>query len=182
MKNYLRSLQPFVNYRSVIIPSVLLVGVNFVLLAAFLVCFMIFSFIQKMLLSGLVYPVLPALVVIFFAIVSIKFWYDYGTLIKIRVKDKANKEKIRESLVIDFIGLLPLLFLALLNNVVVGLKRLANPGSVTGEFLANTVIVMIALMIQVLIVEAAVFRGRGGDKQMIGRTEEGPDIVDKNSL
>ncbi|MBU4332577.1 hypothetical protein KKD19_05275 [Patescibacteria group bacterium] len=157
MKNYLRPLGQFVNYQSIIIPGILLMGINIGLLAAFLVCFMLFSFLQNELLGGLSYPVLPAIAVLFFVIASVKLWYDFGILIKEKVKEKPKKEKIKESLIIDFIGLLPLLFLVLLNNVIVGLKRLANPGSVTGEFLANTVIVIIALVIQVLIVESAVF-------------------------
>ncbi len=164
MKNYLKPLEKFVSYKSIIIPSIILIGINVVLLAAFLICYMIFSFLEKLLLSELSYPILPAIVVLFFTFVSVKFWYDFGLLIKIKVEDKKNEEKIRESVAIDIIGLLPLLSLALLNNFLTDLKHLANPGSVTGGFIANTIIVVVALIIQVLIVEAAVF---SKDKKVI---------------
>lgn len=161
MKNYLESLEELAGSKNILIPGLMLFGINVGLLAGFLAVYSLLSLIQKLILSSFSYPLLPAIAVITFVIICLKVWYDFGALLRQRfVLGEKLKKMVSESLVIDIIGLLPFLFLLLLNNLITSLKVIANPGAVTGELMTNTIIATGALIVQVLIAEIAVLKKR----------------------
>lgn len=159
MKNYLVSLQEPVNKAHFLVLGVILAGLNLGLLAAFLILFVFFDEVQKLTFAAGSYPYLAALVVGVFIIISVKFWIDYGVLLRARFREFKFRAKFKKILLVDLIGILPLLALVLLKNLIDGLKYLANPSSVTSGSVANSLILMGALIVQIILVEAVALRG-----------------------
>lgn len=131
-----------------------LAGLNLGLLAAFLVLFVFFKEVQNLVFNEGAYPYLTAMVVAVFIIVSLKLWLDYSLLLREWFSDLNFKGKFRKILLVDLIGILPFLTLVLLKNMIDGLKYLANPSSVTNWDVANSLILMAALIVQIILVEA----------------------------
>lgn len=158
MKNYLKPLQEPLSKAHFLITGVALAGLNLGLLAAFLILFVFFDQIEELVLKERSYPYLTAVVVGVFVIVSVKFWIDFGVLIRSRLGGLKFGDKFRKVLLVDLIGILPLLTLVLLKNVVDGLKYLANPSSVTSWNVANSLILTAALVVQIILVEVVALR------------------------
>lgn len=158
MKNYLKNLEEPVAKTHWLILGVILAGLNLGLLAAFLILFVFFDEVEVLLFPEVKYQYLTMLVVAAFVVVSLKLWIDYGVLLRKRFKDFALGEKFKKVLIADLIGILPLLALVLLKNTVEGLKYLANPSSVTGWNLANSFILLGALLVQIILVEVVALK------------------------
>lgn len=162
MKNYLEALQEPVNKAHFLACGVILAGLNLGLLAAFLILFVFFDEVQKLLLSDGGYGYLTAIIAGVFIIVSVKLWIDYGVLLRSRFKELDFGQKLKKVLLVDLIGILPLLALVLLKNLLEGLKYLANPSSVTSGSVANSLILTGALLVQIILVEIVALR-RGAE-------------------
>lgn len=160
MRNYLKSLEEPVSRAHYLISGVILAGLNLGLLAAFLILFVFFDEVEALIFSEAKYQYLTIIVVAAFVLISTKLWIDYGTLLRRRFSDLRFGEKFKKILLVDLIGILPLLALVLLKNLVEGLKYLANPSSVTGWNVANSLILLVALIVQILLVEAVALRGK----------------------
>lgn len=141
-----------------LISGVILAGLNLGLLAAFLILFVFFDEIEALVFAETGYQYLTMIVVGVFIIVSGKLWIDFGVLLRRRFSDLKRGEKFKKVLIVDLIGILPLLVLVLLKNAVDGLKYLANPSSVTGGSLANSLILMGALIVQIILVEVTALK------------------------
>ncbi|NQU77525.1 hypothetical protein HQ544_02400 [Candidatus Falkowbacteria bacterium] len=163
MKNYLKSLQEPIRKAHFFVVGVTLAGLNLGLLAAFLILFVFFGEVQYLVLEEMSYPYLTAIVSAVFVVISVKLWIDYGVLLRERFRDLGKGEKLKKVLIVDLIGILPLLALVLLKNAVDGLKYLANPSSVTSGNVANSLILLVALIIQIVLVEVVALRGGSKD-------------------
>ena len=140
-------------------------GLNLGLLAAFLILFVFFDEVQKLVFSEGSYPYLTAVVAGVFVVVSVKLWIDYGVLLRVRFGGFSFKQRFKKVLLTDLIGILPLLALVLLKNLIDGIKYLANPSSVTTGSVANSLILLGALVVQIILVEAVALGG--GRKESI---------------
>jgi len=158
MKNYLKPLQEPLDKAHFLITGVALAGLNLALVAAFLILFVFFEEIQELVLKEATYPYLTAIVAGVFVVVSAKLWIDFGSLLRGRFEGLKFGDKFRKILLLDLIGILPLLALVLLKNAVDGLKYLANPSSVTTGSVANSLILLVALVVQILLVEVVALR------------------------
>ena len=158
MRNYLESLTEPISKTHFFIVGAILAGLNLGLLAAFLILFVFFDEVQKLLFSQANYPYLTAIVAAIFVIVSVKLWIDYGVLLRTKFGNLKFKDKLKKVLIVDLIGILPLLVLVLLKNLLEGLKYLANPSSVTSGSVANSLILTGALLVQIILVEVVALR------------------------
>jgi len=163
MKNYFRNAQEPISKAHWLISGVILAGINLALLAAFLVLFVFFNEVETLIFADAKYEYLTILVVVAFILVSLKLWVDYSYVLRERFKDLKIGDKFKKVLIVDLIGILPLLALVLLKNVVEGLKYLVNPSSITGWNLANSFMLLIALIVQIVLVEVIALRGGKGD-------------------
>lgn len=163
MKNYLQSLGEPIKKAHYLIAGVMLAGLNLGLLAAFLILFVFFDRIEALVFPAGKYQYFTILVVAIFAIISVKLWVEFGTLIREKFGELKFGEKFKKILIVDLVGILPLLALVLLKSVVDGLKYLANPSSVTSWNVANSLMLTLALAAQILLVEAVALRKKRGN-------------------